>query len=436
MALANYKFISREVTINKTIQDKMRNLTVIMIGVLDIQSGIVYPHPLTDFITTKYEFYGKSLNTQDGPAKTVCRFLNYCLQKIEEDNEDFLELKQEGFKGLKRKHASLYITYSSLRGLQKNTVMQYEAYLTAFYVYLKELNLVDEDFPIDKSENSKGDFILKSIFREAFLRTEFPSQDTQKEKIAQLKDFGDNRHELTAHFIRISMDIAPDIALGLCLQFYGGLRRGEVVNLDRGSLNVTPGKSMEVQIRDNRKKFFSRLKDKKAENPKRLNYLNINLARQTILDNDLVWTVYDNHMKQLNNMLKMGKCKNVRALILDSVGNPMSGKVYARRFKKVKDAFIDSLIGSEYYYLFTNTVWSTHIGRGVFTNSLISMDFTPTQLAIARGDKDINSALDYIDKTLTNEQIKKAVNELKKVPTEELGLIDYEHVNRWKNKVG
>ncbi|MGE7713234.1 site-specific integrase [Priestia megaterium] len=436
MALANYKFISREVTINKTVRDKMRNMTVIMIGVLDIQSEIVYPHPLTDFITTKYEFKGKSLNTQDAPAKTVCRFLNYCLQKIEEDNEDFVGLKEEGLKGLKRKHASIYITYSTLKGLQKETVTQYEKYLTAFYVYLKEMNLIDEDFPIHKKENSKGDVIHTSLFQDSSLKTEFPSRDTRKEKMAILKDFGDNRHELIAHFIRISMDIAPDIALGLCLQFYGGLRRGEVVNLDRGSLNINPGKSMEIQIRDNRKKFFSRLKDTKAENPKRLNYLNITLARQTILDNDLVWAVYDNHMKQLDNMLRVGKCKNVRALILDRDGNPMSGKVYDRRFKKVKKAFIDSLLGSEYYYLFTNTVWSTHIGRGVFTNLLISMDFTPTQLAIARGDRNINSALDYIDKTLTNEQIKKAVNELKKVPKEELGLIDYASVKRWKNKVG
>ena len=96
---------------------------------------------------------------------------------------------------------------------------------------------------------------------------------------------------------------------------------------------------MEVQIRDNRSKFFSRLKDTKSENPKRLNYLQIDMARQTILDNDLVWEVYRKHHKRLDYMIKSGKCKNPSALFLDRDGEVMSGKVYDRRFKKVKKAF-------------------------------------------------------------------------------------------------
>lgn len=436
MELLNYKFVSREVTVNEIIQGKIRNIKVIMIGVLDKLSGIVYPHPLTHFIKSQYEYYGKSLNSQDAPAKEVTKLLNYCLQMIEEEHEEFIELKQRGLRGLKRKHGSLYITSLSLKGLQSTTVKQYEKYLSLFYVYLKKMDLIDEVFSIENQINAKGEIIYKSVFKEPYLDTRYPSQNTRKDKPAKLKDFGDERNVLTSHFIRLAMDIVPDIALGLCFQFYGGLRRGEVVNLDRGGLIVNHGESMEVQIRDNRKKFFSRLKDTKAENPKRLNYLNINLARQTILDNDLVWTVYDKHIKQLNITLKNGKCKCASALFLDDDGHPMSGKVYERRFKKVKTAFLETIIGHKDYDLIADTVWSTHIGRGVFTNTLIDMGFTPTQLAIARGDRNINSALDYIDETLTNLQIKKAVNEFKKYPMEKLGLIDYKDVMKWKNKVG
>ena len=331
---------------------------------------------------------------------------------------------------------SRYITHLSLKGLQKTTVEQYEKYLSAFYVYLKKMNLIDEEFAIEEKKNHKGEIINKSVFREPYLETRFPSQETRKNRAAKLKDFGEERVELTAHFIKIAMDIAPDIALGLCFQFYGGLRRGEVVNVDRGGLIVSHGESMEVQIRDNRKKFFSRLKDTKAENPKRLNYLNINLAKQTILDNDLVWLVYDKHMKQLDIMFKNGKCKNASALFLDKDGNPMSGKVFDKQFKKVKIAFLDSLMGHKDYDLIADTFWLTHIGRGIFTNTLIDMGFTPTQLAIARGDRNINSALKYIDETLTTEQIREAVNEFKKYPVEGLGLIDYKDVKKWKNKVG
>jgi integrase len=436
MDFSNTRFVSREVTVNETIQGKMRNIKVIMIGVLEEQSGIVYPHPLTHFIKTQYEFYGKSLNSQDAPAKEVCRLLNYCLQKIGEDDEEFSELKQKGLRGLKRKHASRYISYLSLKGLQKSTVEQYEKYLSSFYVYLKKMDLIDEEFPIEEKKNYKGETIYKSVFREPHLETRFPSQNTRKERPAKLKDFGDERVELTAHFIKIAMDVAPDIALGLCFQFYGGLRRGEVVNLDRGSLIVSHGDSMEVQIKDNRRKFFDRLKDTKAENPKRLNYLNVNLARQTILDNDLVWKVYDQHMKQLDILLKNGKCKNASALFIDTDGNPMSGKVFDKQFNRVKKVFLDSLMGHKVYDLIADTYWSTHIGRGVFTNTLIDMGFTPTQLAIARGDRNINSALKYIDETLTTEQIREAVNEFKKYPVEKLGLIDYKDVQNWKKKVG
>ena len=82
------------------------------------------------------------------------------------------------------------------------------------------------------------------------------------------------------------------------------IEKREVVNVSRGDLIVSEGESMEVQIRDNRNKFFSRLKDTKSENPKRLNYLQTEMARQTILDNDLVWEVYRKHHKRLDYMIK------------------------------------------------------------------------------------------------------------------------------------
>lgn len=435
MNLQNYKFVSREVSINETIQGKMRDNKVIMIGVLDKQTGIIYPHPLTQFIKRNYEYYGKSLNSADAPAREVCKFLNYCIDKIVEEDIEFITLKYDGIRGLKRLHGSRYITYLSMKGLQKSTVEQYEKYISAFFIYLKKMNLIEEEFSLEGRENTKGNVSHKSVFREPYLPTRLPSQQTAKKRLTKLKDFGEHRVELASHFIHIAQDIAPDIALGLCFQFYGGLRRGEVVNISRSGLHIEYRESMEVQIKDNRKNFFARLKDTKAENPKRLNYLNLEMSKQTILDNELVWNIYDQHMKRLDIMMKNGTCKNTNALFLDNEGYPMSGKVYDRRFQKVKQAFMESLIGHESYELISNTVWNTHIGRGVFTNTLIDMGFTPTQLAIARGDRNINSALSYIDETLTTEQIKQAVNEFKNYPTERLGAINSNDIKKWKNKV-
>lgn len=94
--------------------------------------------------------------------------------------------------------------------------------------------MIEEDFPLEEKKNSSGDAVYGSLFREPELGTRFPSRDTSKRKVAKLKDFGEDRKQLTTHFIRTAMDVAEDIALGLCFQFYGGLRRGEVVNVSRG----------------------------------------------------------------------------------------------------------------------------------------------------------------------------------------------------------
>ncbi|WP_129691307.1 site-specific integrase [Gottfriedia acidiceleris] len=431
-----YKFVSKEVETIEMVRGKIKKFKAINIGVLDLETGIEYPHPLSHFIKAEYEFMGRSINTQSAPANTICRFLNYLQEKVISEDEEFIDLKDLGIRGLKRIHGSRYITSLSLNGLQKNTVEQYEKYINKFFLYLRKMNYLNEKFEIEARVNSKGQTITKSLFRTPTLPTRFPSKETSKSRPAKLKDFGENRRELIVQFIIIARNIAPDIALGLCLQFYGGLRRGEVVNVSRGDLNINYREMMVVNIRDNRKEFFSHLKDTKFENPKRLNYLSVDLAKQTILDNDLVWEVYDDHMKMLDIMIRNKKIKNPSALFVDKSGNPMSGKVYERRFSKVKKAFLLSLIGHKDFYTFDTSIWGTHIGRGVFTNLLIDMGFTVTQLAIARGDRNINSALDYIDATLTNQQIKEAINEFKNYPEERLGIINIEKAKKlWKKGV-
>ncbi|PLT30511.1 hypothetical protein [Peribacillus deserti] len=433
MELSNYKFVARETEFNEIVQGKMRNIKAVTIGVLEKTTGIIYPHPVTDFIKSQYGDTGGTINSQSAPASLICRFLNFCIQKIDDGDAEFHDLNHIGLSALERKHASKFITTKTFEGLQPSSINQYDTYLTQFYIYLKKANLIDEEFPIEGKKNSKGEIIHKSIFKGVpKLNTKYPSRDTTRERPMKLKDFGEERAALTARLIQVAMDKAPEIALGICFQFYGGLRRGEVVNLDRSSLIVTRGESMEVQIKDNRRRFFSRLSDTKRENPKRLNYLKLHMARQTILDNDLVWDIYDKHIKKLNSLLKKDKIKKPSALFVDENGYPMSGLVYDKRFNKVKEAFLKSLIGHKDYEQIESTFWLSHAGRGIFTNMLIDLGFSVTQLAIARGDTNINSAMAYIDEVLSNEQMKEAINELKKYPIQDLGVIDYKHVQKWK----
>src|SRR5699024_4413291 len=75
-----------------------------------------------------------------------------------------------------------------------------------------------------------------------------------------LVDFGSNRYPLTLKFINIARLIALEIALGICYQFFGGLRRAEVINLTKHSVKKT-GKNTILEIRDNQDILFSHIKN-------------------------------------------------------------------------------------------------------------------------------------------------------------------------------
>lgn len=435
--LTNYRFVVKEIPIKETIRDITVTNRIIAIGVQDKHTGITIPHPLTDFIRIKYAYMGKSLNSQTIPAYIVCRFLNFIYNEIKGGNDIFLSLQSEGIRGLTLSHGSKYISHLTLCGLKRSTVLQHEGILTKFYLYLQELDLIDQHFEVKSRTDANGNPIIESLFRHASLQTRFPSKETIKKRTAKLKDFGVNRYPLTAHFIQVARKVAPDIAFGVCLQFYGGLRKGEVVNITRGDIFASTRESLSVQIQDNRNKLFSHLKDTKNEYPKRLNYLKTHLTRQSVLDNDLVWEVYEEHRKMLE--IKQKEIKNPFAFFINKDGNAMSGKVYEKRFKKIKKHFLKSLLAAERYddyRLFSDSYWGTHIGRGIFTNFLMDMGLSVTQIAIGRGDRSIHSAMDYVDEKLTIESIKEAMDEIKNIPIERIGFIEDNLVKKiWKDGV-
>ena len=49
------------------------------------------------------------------------------------------------------------------------------------------------------------------------------------------------------------------------------------------------------------------------------------------------------------------------------------------------------------YLFLTDKKWSTHIGRGIFTNFLLQVGATIPEIAIARGDKNLSSVMSYVE---------------------------------------
>lgn len=438
--LIKFKFVVKENEIEEFIDNKVVKKRVVNIGLYNKINNVTIPHPITDFIRRRYEYQGVSINTVKAPAHVLCRFLNYIIDRISAEDEDFIQLVHEGIGGLKLIHGSRYITYLTNTGLKRSTVFYYENYIKEFYLFLKEQSLLNEDIDFNYYQDQKGNWLKYSPFQSSSLGTKYPSRTHNNNKFMKLKDFGPNRNKLVIEFLEEAKDVAPEIAFALCLQFFGGLRRGEVVNITRADLDVKFRKSLSVQIRDNRSILFSHLKDTSAENPKRLNYLETHLAKQMILDSDLLWDYYEAHMKDLDIKLKTGFLKNPMVVFYDKNGMAMSGRVYEKRFKKVKRSFLSKLAksaGREDDYMFLkDSYWSTHIGRGIFTSFLLDMDLSILQIAIARGDTNIESALDYVDGKTTIHYIDGLQNELHNAPIEDFGSIDQTiYKNKWLNGV-
>ena len=426
------RFVVKETTIKIPVNNKdgFKEKRIALICVMNEDTGIVYPHPISSFIKNHYRDNGNSgsINSQLNPAREVVKFLNYILERVADEDPLFIELKDKGIFGLKVLHGSLYLTHKTREGsCNKDTVERIEKYLTKFYYFLKNEGIINDlevTYKLNYNTNSND---IVSPFRHYSLHTEFPDDEFEDEDATYLlKDFGENRFPYVCELIKIARMVCPEIALGLCFQFFGGLRRGEVVNVTIDSI--------EPDLK--RRNFFRVIVDKKQHIlfPHLQNTANEGVKRrrkQTLLANNLLYEVYEEHMKRLKSTPSL----NPKALFVSPKTKlPISGASYAEKFIKVKSVFLQRLLEKGRLDEFDelNVQWSTHIGRGVFTNFLLGIGLNPTQVAIARGDKNINSVLAYIEKRNLETNMTFALKEIEKSWKIGNAEIDSKRVVSWK----
>ena len=220
----------------------------------------IIPSPITNFIKTMYRNKGKYISSQRNSAYAITRFLNYIINQIKQEDSYFMHLENEGISGLGLIHGSKYISSLSLRArageLSPEYVNDQMRYIIKFYYWLKLQKIIDENFEIAYKSVKRGHHELLvevNPFDDIELGTIFVGRDERVKSM--LSDFGANRYPLTIKLINIARNIAPDIALGICFQFFGGLRRSEVVNLTRQNI-TKQGNGVILEIRDNQKVLF------------------------------------------------------------------------------------------------------------------------------------------------------------------------------------
>lgn len=401
-----YVIVQKEVKEVKRGKDELISSVKVFLGIKDIETGIVLPHPLSNFIKSEFDSISLSLNTQISYGEEIKRFLNFILECIEDEDELFLPLEEDGVSGLTLQHGSSYISFLTQRvksgEIEADGVYRAERILIKFYKWLSDQNILKEKVEISQEvRNKQGETVTIPIspFKNFELGTEYPNRRDSKQQIKdrKLHDFGSGRLDLVNLFLRVAELEAPDIAVGIAFQFYGGLRRGEVINLLRNSVKEPKKNSSGVftlNIEDNWKILFPNKALTVSEQVKKVRI-------QPVFHSTIVNELYEKHIKNLSRLEKRGKIKNRNALFISNhTGKPISGMAYWERFTKVKNKFLEIVLEhdlEDYNYLISKP-WSTHIGRGIYTNMItFLLKWSPSELAIARGDSSIESAQRYIE---------------------------------------
>lgn len=405
-----YKFIYRETSIyNFDDYNKELGLSrVYSIAVIG-DDGIEYPHPITDFLRS-YRSSSMSLERERQMSSTVCQFLNYILNMINDEDEDFINLKKEGLYGLNFTHGSRFLNYCDNQinpngsRIKKETVDRKEYTLVNFYVFFKEKGVINNKFEIASYFDTKGN----KKYTSPFIRTR--TRATGRTSMKGLRDFGENRLQLLVEFIDTarSMKKGKKIALGIALQAFGGLRRGEVVNLTIPSLSYV-GKSLVCDIKDRQNHLFKEKKNLKKEHVKKERL-------QDILPSVYMDNIYTQHLQLLTSQKNKMPTKIKDALFINKVGYPLSGKAYEETFKKVVQTFLTRLLNEQRYeeYAFlTAKPLTSHTMRGVFTNiCLDNLKMNVRLTANARGDNLDSTVQEYVEILTAKQKMERSINHL------------------------
>ena len=381
---------------------------------LDNKQSIDIPHPITSFIIDTCN----SLNTQKKYAYVICGFFKFIINEINNGNDEFLELKDKGLKGLNWNHGSAFLRYSrDILGNKYETLKGKQDAIIALYDYLIELNVLGEDVTLRKTlhinEHGKAKEVSVSPFKSGLNKVHFG----QREKPDKIKNLESRLQNI---FFNICDEVAPDIKLGLYLQFMGGLRAGEVVNLTIDALDIDrENEELYVDIRDRQGYLFEgrnvRLDSSQVKKTR---------SNQIVLNpnGDLI-DIVDEHLKFISEIKEKSNSKYKNALFINKKGEPMTGDNYSDRFYKVKRAFLEKLQEVSYsdYLELKNTKWGTHIGRGIFTNFAVDEGLAdsptgvpmPRVLADLRGDTSSKSAEAYIDERTRIKNVRDKISNLR-----------------------
>lgn len=369
----------------------------------DLKANISIVHPLTAFVFWKWKY--KEYNTQRLQATHLCQFLNYILV------EKRSEIKLKSLSDLTFSHGTRFLNDLLAKGNSNQSVKNIERTMTQFYKYLAGKNCsvhysVD-DFIVKERQYLSKPYYYVSPFKPRYSR-EFANLVNKERKPVE--------HTLPPRylfaFLRTSIRVARPVALGIYFAMFGGLRAGEVANIRH--TDVTPygdtlgkgGIKLNISLRNLRTDIRDTAGTSRVKRDRFQFVYNVKGALPIL---------YEEHLKYIQGFYDDTSPHPSDALFINRDGKAMTGKSIRYYLDKVRMAFIDELAQSSNpddvitSVNLQSTKWSFHIGRGTFTNLLAKAAKNPYEIALARGDRSIFSALTYMADT---EEMKRQIESL------------------------
>ncbi|WP_338658556.1 hypothetical protein [Paraclostridium sordellii] len=410
--LVKYRVIERyvEEVINSRL---VKNKRVVIIEEFTSKDGvsISIPSALNSILYPKFK--NKSVATARNYADVICPFLNYIkVQVTDGEDEKFDILLKEGLYGLNFYHACSYLNYCiDSKGISYETAMQYTEHILNFYHHLDCLKILKSDvkftYTMAKVPGSKARRRVRdNPFKDEPYTVSYPSKNRKKKR--KLNNMDEHLWNL---FLKISKQYTPDITLGIVFQMFGGLRRGEVVNLDINSIKKSRKENISQLMLIIRNRQLELFKDRDVN----ISKCGVKRERDQVVFNfngELVEYI-DVHLKLRNEILKRNS-KYSEALFVDENGNAMCGITYEKIWSKLKKEFLKELSLNIYseFKDFDESTWGTHIGRGIFSNLCLEYGLASNarELANLRGDIFEDSSKPYVDLFKVSGKVMKSLN--------------------------
>lgn len=359
-----------------------------------------------------YKLVNERIETQDFHAKVIISFLNYVFFDIEKKNRiiNISELTVE--------HGNFYLRDYSIGKIgskkkTKETIIKVEEILNKFYKFLvdecKDMRYLSLENFIYKTNNRRSRNRRKESTEtyNSIFKVSYPNYNSP----VRVK-------YVSAYFLSELLKACeykyPELKLAICLQAFGGLRRGEVCNVSKDKIRIEQlfGELSYFTI-DLREKNQLRDDCKSVGNIKKRRIQPIHPVFLSIFSK-----VYEEHMKLIKNI-----DNHYGALFVNRNGDALTDESYEEKFKNLIKIVIKRLSAkgdfksnSELNILMSGRV-NTHVLRHFFTKFIAKLETTrnSTEIAYWRGDSSLDSALTYlVNNPMIDEKIKEIQAEVLK----------------------